>query len=45
MSRSAGSAGGTDRRVEDIAIGVLLALPNTFLTGPTLQIDGGETLT
>jgi NAD(P)-dependent dehydrogenase (short-subunit alcohol dehydrogenase family) len=31
--------------VEDIASGVLFALTNTFLTGVTLHIDGGEPLT
>ncbi len=30
---------------EDIAQGVLFALANTFLTGQTLHIDGGEPLT
>ncbi len=30
---------------EDIAQGVLFALTNTFLTGQTLYIDGGEPLT
>jgi NAD(P)-dependent dehydrogenase (short-subunit alcohol dehydrogenase family) len=30
---------------ENIAQGVLLALTNTFLTGQTLHIDGGEPLT
>jgi NAD(P)-dependent dehydrogenase (short-subunit alcohol dehydrogenase family) len=30
---------------EDIAQGVLFALTNTFLTGQTLHIDGGEPLT
>jgi NAD(P)-dependent dehydrogenase (short-subunit alcohol dehydrogenase family) len=30
---------------EDIAQGVMLALTNTFLTGQTLHIDGGEPLT
>ena len=30
---------------DDIAQGVLLALTNTFLTGQTLHIDGGEPLT
>jgi NAD(P)-dependent dehydrogenase (short-subunit alcohol dehydrogenase family) len=28
--------------VEDIAQGVVFALTNTFLTGQTLHIDGGE---
>jgi NAD(P)-dependent dehydrogenase (short-subunit alcohol dehydrogenase family) len=31
--------------IEDIAQGVLFALTNTFLTGQTLHIDGGEPLT
>jgi NAD(P)-dependent dehydrogenase (short-subunit alcohol dehydrogenase family) len=31
--------------VEDIASGVIFALTNTFLTGTTLHIDGGEQLT
>jgi NAD(P)-dependent dehydrogenase (short-subunit alcohol dehydrogenase family) len=31
--------------IEDIAEGVLFALTNTFLTGQTLHIDGGEPLT
>jgi NAD(P)-dependent dehydrogenase (short-subunit alcohol dehydrogenase family) len=31
--------------VNDIASGVLFALTNTFLTGTTLHIDGGEPLT
>jgi NAD(P)-dependent dehydrogenase (short-subunit alcohol dehydrogenase family) len=31
--------------VEDIASGVIFALTNTFLTGTTLHIDGGEPLT
>ncbi len=31
--------------VEDIASGVVFALTNTFLTGTTLHIDGGEPLT
>ena len=31
--------------VEDIASGVVFALTNTFLTGTTLHIDGGEALT
>jgi len=31
--------------LEDIAQGVLFALTNTFLTGQTLHIDGGEPLT
>ena len=30
---------------EDIVLGVLFALTNTFLTGQTLHIDGGEPLT
>lgn len=30
--------------VEDIATGVIFALTNTFLTGTTLRIDGGEPL-
>ena len=30
---------------EDMAQGVLFALTNTFLTGQTLHIDGGEALT
>jgi NAD(P)-dependent dehydrogenase (short-subunit alcohol dehydrogenase family) len=30
---------------EDIASGVLFAMTNTFLTGQTLHIDGGEPLT
>jgi NAD(P)-dependent dehydrogenase (short-subunit alcohol dehydrogenase family) len=30
---------------EDIAQGVLFALTNTFLTGQTLHVDGGEPLT
>jgi NAD(P)-dependent dehydrogenase (short-subunit alcohol dehydrogenase family) len=30
---------------DDIANGVLFALTNTFLTGQTLHIDGGEPLT
>ena len=30
---------------EDIAQGVMFALTNTFLTGQTLHIDGGEPLT
>jgi NAD(P)-dependent dehydrogenase (short-subunit alcohol dehydrogenase family) len=30
---------------EDIAQGVLFALTNTFLTGQTMHIDGGEPLT
>jgi NAD(P)-dependent dehydrogenase (short-subunit alcohol dehydrogenase family) len=30
---------------DDIAAGVLFALTNTFLTGQTLHIDGGEPLT
>jgi NAD(P)-dependent dehydrogenase (short-subunit alcohol dehydrogenase family) len=30
---------------EDIAAGVLFAMTNTFLTGQTLHIDGGEPLT
>jgi NAD(P)-dependent dehydrogenase (short-subunit alcohol dehydrogenase family) len=30
---------------EDIANGVLFAMTNTFLTGQTLHIDGGEPLT
>jgi NAD(P)-dependent dehydrogenase (short-subunit alcohol dehydrogenase family) len=32
-------------RVEDIAAGVLFAMTNSFLTGQTLRIDGGEPLT
>jgi NAD(P)-dependent dehydrogenase (short-subunit alcohol dehydrogenase family) len=31
--------------VDDIGSGVLFALTNTFLTGATLHIDGGEPLT
>jgi NAD(P)-dependent dehydrogenase (short-subunit alcohol dehydrogenase family) len=31
--------------VEDIASGVVFALTNTFLTGTTLHVDGGEPLT
>jgi NAD(P)-dependent dehydrogenase (short-subunit alcohol dehydrogenase family) len=31
--------------LEDIASGVIFALTNTFLTGTTLHIDGGEPLT
>jgi NAD(P)-dependent dehydrogenase (short-subunit alcohol dehydrogenase family) len=31
--------------IADIAQGVLFALTNTFLTGQTLHIDGGEPLT
>jgi NAD(P)-dependent dehydrogenase (short-subunit alcohol dehydrogenase family) len=31
--------------IEDIAQGVLFALTNTFLTGQTLHLDGGEPLT
>jgi NAD(P)-dependent dehydrogenase (short-subunit alcohol dehydrogenase family) len=31
--------------VDDIASGVIFALTNTFLTGTTLHIDGGEPLT
>jgi NAD(P)-dependent dehydrogenase (short-subunit alcohol dehydrogenase family) len=31
--------------VDDIASGVLFALTNTFLTGVTLHVDGGESLT
>jgi NAD(P)-dependent dehydrogenase (short-subunit alcohol dehydrogenase family) len=31
--------------VEDIVSGVIFALTNTFLTGTTLHIDGGESLT
>jgi hypothetical protein len=31
--------------VQDIADGVIFALTNTFLTGTTLHIDGGEPLT
>ncbi len=31
--------------VEDVASGVIFALTNTFLTGTTLHIDGGEPLT
>jgi NAD(P)-dependent dehydrogenase (short-subunit alcohol dehydrogenase family) len=31
--------------VEDIAQGVVFALTNTFPTGQTLHIDGGEPLT
>ena len=31
--------------IDDIAQGVLFALTNTFLTGQTLHIDGGEPLT
>ena len=30
---------------DDIAQGVLFAMTNTFLTGQTLHIDGGEPLT
>jgi NAD(P)-dependent dehydrogenase (short-subunit alcohol dehydrogenase family) len=30
---------------EDIAQGVLFALTNTFLTGQTLHVDGGEPFT
>jgi NAD(P)-dependent dehydrogenase (short-subunit alcohol dehydrogenase family) len=30
---------------DDIAAGVIFALTNTFLTGQTLHIDGGEPLT
>ena len=30
---------------DDVAAGVLFALTNTFLTGQTLHIDGGEPLT
>ena len=30
---------------DDIAQGVMFALTNTFLTGQTLHIDGGEPLT
>jgi NAD(P)-dependent dehydrogenase (short-subunit alcohol dehydrogenase family) len=30
---------------EDIAQGVMFALTNTFLTGQTLHVDGGEPLT
>jgi NAD(P)-dependent dehydrogenase (short-subunit alcohol dehydrogenase family) len=32
-------------RVEDVAQAVLFALTNTFLTGVTLAVDGGEPLT
>jgi hypothetical protein len=34
-----------DQTVKDIAQGVLFALTNTFLTGQTLHVDGGEPLT
>jgi NAD(P)-dependent dehydrogenase (short-subunit alcohol dehydrogenase family) len=37
--------GPPDRHPEDITQGVMLALTNTFLTGQTLHIDGGEPLT
>ena len=30
---------------EDVAQAVMLALTNTFLTGQTLHVDGGEPLT
>jgi hypothetical protein len=40
--RIAGSAPGNH---QDIAQGVLFALTNTFLTGQTPPIDGGEPLT
>jgi len=30
---------------EDIAAAVMFALTNTFLTGQTLHVDGGEPLT
>jgi len=42
------SARNPTRRIgttDDIASGVLFALTNTFLTGQTLHIDGGEPLT
>jgi len=42
------AAGNPARRIgtaEDIAQGVLFAMTNTFLTGQTLHIDGGEPLT
>jgi NAD(P)-dependent dehydrogenase (short-subunit alcohol dehydrogenase family) len=42
------SASNPARRIgtpEDIAQGVMFALTNTFLTGQTLHIDGGEPLT
>jgi hypothetical protein len=31
--------------VGDVASGVLFAMTNTFLTGLTLRVDGGEPLT
>jgi NAD(P)-dependent dehydrogenase (short-subunit alcohol dehydrogenase family) len=41
---SAGNPAGRIGTVEDIASGVIFALTNTFLTGTTLNIDGGEPL-
>jgi NAD(P)-dependent dehydrogenase (short-subunit alcohol dehydrogenase family) len=41
-------AGNPTRRigtVQDIASGVVFSLTNSFLTGTTLHIDGGESLT
>jgi NAD(P)-dependent dehydrogenase (short-subunit alcohol dehydrogenase family) len=41
-------AGNPARRigtVEDVASAVLFAMTNTFLTGVTLKVDGGEPLT
>ena len=32
-------------QTDDIATAVLCALTNTFLTGQTLHVDGGEPLT
>ena len=40
VTRPAGS-----ERPEDVADAVLFAMTNTFLTGVTLKIDGGEPLT
>ena len=42
---SARNPAGRIGTVQDIANGVLFALTNTFLTGMTLHIDGGEPLT
>jgi NAD(P)-dependent dehydrogenase (short-subunit alcohol dehydrogenase family) len=42
------SASNPARRIgtpEDVADAVLFAMTNTFLTGVTLKIDGGEPLT
>jgi NAD(P)-dependent dehydrogenase (short-subunit alcohol dehydrogenase family) len=44
-ARSAQNPAGRIGTVDDIANAVLFAMTNTFLTGQTLHIDGGEPLT